>query len=190
MAGSRIMVEDAIADAFIDAFVARTKTLRVGDPFDAATEIGPIAFEAHNPRRAAEAAEGWRPMTKTDRRASGRPEGASAEPHGVNRDPERGSRLVLIQIELEGDEHVALLVEGQAHHLRQSQRRETEGGSFRGLVGNLARLEQAMDRLAAEDGEAGDTQPLRLLGIDVRHRLRVAYRGIVRIDHEAYAESL
>jgi 5-carboxymethyl-2-hydroxymuconic-semialdehyde dehydrogenase/aminomuconate-semialdehyde/2-hydroxymuconate-6-semialdehyde dehydrogenase len=50
MAGSRILVEDAIADRFIDAFVARTRNLRVGDPFDAGTEIGPIAFKAHYDR--------------------------------------------------------------------------------------------------------------------------------------------
>ncbi len=50
MAGSRILVEDAIADPFIEAFVARTRNLRVGDPFDAATEIGPIAFKAHYDR--------------------------------------------------------------------------------------------------------------------------------------------
>ncbi len=47
MAGSRILVEDAIADRFIDAFVARTRNLRVGDPFEPATEVGPIAFQAH-----------------------------------------------------------------------------------------------------------------------------------------------
>jgi 5-carboxymethyl-2-hydroxymuconic-semialdehyde dehydrogenase/aminomuconate-semialdehyde/2-hydroxymuconate-6-semialdehyde dehydrogenase len=50
MAGSRILVEDAIADRFIEAFVARTEKLRVGDPFEATTEIGPIAFKAHYDR--------------------------------------------------------------------------------------------------------------------------------------------
>lgn len=47
LAGSRILVEDAIADRFIDAFVSRTQNLRVGDPFAADTEIGPLAFKAH-----------------------------------------------------------------------------------------------------------------------------------------------
>ncbi len=50
MAGSRILVEASIADRFIEAFVARTLNLRVGDPFDATTEIGPIAFKAHYDR--------------------------------------------------------------------------------------------------------------------------------------------
>ena len=47
LAGSRILVERSIAPAFIDAFVARTAQLKIGDPMDAATEIGPLAFRAH-----------------------------------------------------------------------------------------------------------------------------------------------
>jgi len=47
LAGSRILVERSIAPAFIDAFIARTARLRIGDPMDAATEIGPLAFRAH-----------------------------------------------------------------------------------------------------------------------------------------------
>lgn len=47
LAGSRILVEDSIADAFIARFTARTRALKVGDPFDPASEIGPMAFAAH-----------------------------------------------------------------------------------------------------------------------------------------------
>ncbi len=47
LAGSRILVERSIADDFIDRFVARTKKLRIGDPMDPGTEIGPLAFRAH-----------------------------------------------------------------------------------------------------------------------------------------------
>jgi acyl-CoA reductase-like NAD-dependent aldehyde dehydrogenase len=47
LAGSRILVERSIARDFIDAFVARTSKLRIGDPMDPATEIGPLAFRAH-----------------------------------------------------------------------------------------------------------------------------------------------
>ncbi|MBC7522205.1 MAG: aldehyde dehydrogenase family protein [Sandarakinorhabdus sp.] len=50
LAGSRIMVDEAIADQFIDAFTRRTQALRIGDPFDPATEIGPMAFKAHYDR--------------------------------------------------------------------------------------------------------------------------------------------
>jgi acyl-CoA reductase-like NAD-dependent aldehyde dehydrogenase len=47
LAGSRILVERSIAKDFIAAFVARTRKLRIGDPMDPATEIGPLAFRAH-----------------------------------------------------------------------------------------------------------------------------------------------
>jgi acyl-CoA reductase-like NAD-dependent aldehyde dehydrogenase len=47
IAGSRILVHRAIADEFIGAFVARTGRLRVGDPLQASTEVGPLAYEAH-----------------------------------------------------------------------------------------------------------------------------------------------
>jgi acyl-CoA reductase-like NAD-dependent aldehyde dehydrogenase len=47
LAGSRILVERGIAKDFIAAFVERTKKLRIGDPMDPATEIGPLAFRAH-----------------------------------------------------------------------------------------------------------------------------------------------
>lgn len=50
LAGSRIMVDEKIADHFIEAFVQRTKALRIGDPFDLKTEIGPMAFKAHYDR--------------------------------------------------------------------------------------------------------------------------------------------
>ncbi|XUU60499.1 aldehyde dehydrogenase [Erythrobacter sp. HA6-11] len=50
LAGSRIMVEDAIADKFIDALVARVEKVKVGDPFTPGTELGPLAFKAHYDR--------------------------------------------------------------------------------------------------------------------------------------------
>ena len=50
LAGSRIMVEDSIADKFIDALVARVEKVKIGDPFAAGTELGPLAFKAHYDR--------------------------------------------------------------------------------------------------------------------------------------------
>lgn len=47
LAGARILVEDSIADEFIEKFVTRTRALRVGDPLDVSTEIGPLAFRQH-----------------------------------------------------------------------------------------------------------------------------------------------
>jgi len=47
LAGSRILLERAIADDFIDAFVERTRKLKIGAPMDPTTDIGPLAFRAH-----------------------------------------------------------------------------------------------------------------------------------------------
>lgn len=47
LAGSRILVQRSVLDAFLEAFVARTARLRIGSPLDAATEIGPLAFQGH-----------------------------------------------------------------------------------------------------------------------------------------------
>ena len=47
LAGTRLLVERPVADAFTDQFVRRSSQLRLGDPFAAATEIGPLAFAAH-----------------------------------------------------------------------------------------------------------------------------------------------
>jgi acyl-CoA reductase-like NAD-dependent aldehyde dehydrogenase len=47
LAGSRILVERAIADRFIPALTARVKALKVGPPDDPATEMGPLQNEPH-----------------------------------------------------------------------------------------------------------------------------------------------
>jgi len=50
LAGSRILVQRAVADRFIADFVARAKAIRIGDPMQTSTEIGPLAFAAHRDR--------------------------------------------------------------------------------------------------------------------------------------------
>lgn len=50
LAGSRILLERSIADAFIEQFVERTRRIRIGDPMDAATELGPLASASHRDR--------------------------------------------------------------------------------------------------------------------------------------------
>ena len=47
LCGSRLFVERPIYDEFLDRFVAATSRLRIGDPQDAATEIGALVSEAH-----------------------------------------------------------------------------------------------------------------------------------------------
>jgi succinate-semialdehyde dehydrogenase/glutarate-semialdehyde dehydrogenase len=46
IAAKRFIVSNQIYDRFVAEFAERMRSLRVGDPFDAATEIGPLATEA------------------------------------------------------------------------------------------------------------------------------------------------
>lgn len=50
LAGSRIFVERSIADDFISDFVNRARNIRVGDPTDINTELGPLASATHRDR--------------------------------------------------------------------------------------------------------------------------------------------
>ena len=50
LAGSRILVEDKIFEQFVNAFIERTKNIKVGDPLKNETEIGPIASKQHMER--------------------------------------------------------------------------------------------------------------------------------------------
>ncbi len=47
LAGSRLFVERAVYDRFLDRFVAAAEALRLGDPKDPATQLGPLASETH-----------------------------------------------------------------------------------------------------------------------------------------------
>ena len=49
-AGSRILVQREIADRFIEKFIERAGQIRVGDPLDPDTEMGPLANAAHYQR--------------------------------------------------------------------------------------------------------------------------------------------
>ncbi len=46
LCGSRILVEESLYERFLNDFVARTRTLRVGDPLDPDTDIGAIVSQA------------------------------------------------------------------------------------------------------------------------------------------------
>ncbi|HEY8704581.1 MAG TPA: aldehyde dehydrogenase family protein, partial [Gaiellaceae bacterium] len=48
--GSRLFVQRSIYAAFVDRLVARTKQLRVGDPLDPATHLGPLISEPQRNR--------------------------------------------------------------------------------------------------------------------------------------------
>ena len=74
MAGSRLFVQDAVHDEFVERLAARAEAIRLGDPLDPATEMGPVAFDEHlenvTGRIAAAQAEGARLVT-----GGGRPDG-------------------------------------------------------------------------------------------------------------------
>jgi (Z)-2-((N-methylformamido)methylene)-5-hydroxybutyrolactone dehydrogenase len=42
IAGSRLLVQDSIHDAFVEKLLAVARTARMGDPMDAATQVGPV----------------------------------------------------------------------------------------------------------------------------------------------------
>ncbi len=50
LAGSRILVQRAILDDFVERFAERSTAIRVGDPRDPATEIGPLCYREHYER--------------------------------------------------------------------------------------------------------------------------------------------
>ena len=49
-AGSRILVERSIHAKFVEAMVEKARTIRLGDPFDAATKMGPVVTAKHRER--------------------------------------------------------------------------------------------------------------------------------------------
>jgi len=69
LAGSRILVEESIAEEFIARFVKRAQRLRVGDPRDMTTEIGPVISKAQYDRVLSFAADAE--VLTGGRRASG-----------------------------------------------------------------------------------------------------------------------
>ncbi|MBP2437787.1 aldehyde dehydrogenase family protein [Microbacterium amylolyticum] len=46
-AGARLIVEDSIAERFVDALVTRARAIRLGGPFDEHAETGPLISAAH-----------------------------------------------------------------------------------------------------------------------------------------------
>ena len=50
IAGSRLMLHEKIADAFLDQFVPLAQSIRLGNPLDDATEMGPLTSAQHRER--------------------------------------------------------------------------------------------------------------------------------------------
>ncbi|NUG01943.1 aldehyde dehydrogenase family protein [Acinetobacter oleivorans] len=47
IAGSRLVLHEAIADEFLEKFIKLAESIRLGDPLDPETEMGPLTSEAH-----------------------------------------------------------------------------------------------------------------------------------------------
>jgi len=50
IAGSRLLLHESIAGAFLDAFLALARSIRLGDPLDRKTEMGPLTSRLHQDR--------------------------------------------------------------------------------------------------------------------------------------------
>ncbi|MBP0595446.1 aldehyde dehydrogenase family protein [Paraburkholderia sp. LEh10] len=50
IAGSRMIVHESIADEVLEKFVALSRTIRIGDPLDPSTEMGPLTSRQHRDR--------------------------------------------------------------------------------------------------------------------------------------------
>jgi betaine-aldehyde dehydrogenase len=50
IAGSRLMLHERIADEFLERFARLAKSIRVGNPLDASTEMGPLTSAVHRDR--------------------------------------------------------------------------------------------------------------------------------------------
>lgn len=50
IAGSRLVLHERIADEFLDRFVSLARSIRIGNPLDPNTEMGPLTSEQHRDR--------------------------------------------------------------------------------------------------------------------------------------------
>ncbi len=50
IAGSRLLLHEKIADAFLDAFLQLAQSIKLGDPLDPNTEMGPLTSRQHQER--------------------------------------------------------------------------------------------------------------------------------------------
>ncbi|WP_103380511.1 aldehyde dehydrogenase family protein [Pseudonocardia dioxanivorans] len=82
MCGSRVLVERSVHDEVIDRVVDRLRALRIGDPRDPATEMGPLCGPGQAERVARYIAAG-RAEGAVLRHGGGRPAGFEDHPHFV-----------------------------------------------------------------------------------------------------------
>jgi aldehyde dehydrogenase (NAD+) len=50
VAGSRLIIHESVKDAFLERFIALARSIRLGDPLDTETEMGPLTSKIHHER--------------------------------------------------------------------------------------------------------------------------------------------
>jgi aldehyde dehydrogenase (NAD+) len=50
IAGSRLIVHESVKDAFLERFIALARSIKLGDPLDTETEMGPLTSKLHHER--------------------------------------------------------------------------------------------------------------------------------------------
>ncbi|MGZ3365627.1 MAG: aldehyde dehydrogenase family protein [Caulobacteraceae bacterium] len=50
IAGSRLIIHESVKDAFLDRFIGLARSIRLGDPLDSETEMGPLTSKVHHER--------------------------------------------------------------------------------------------------------------------------------------------
>jgi acyl-CoA reductase-like NAD-dependent aldehyde dehydrogenase len=50
IAGSRLLLQESIADEFLERFITLARSIRLGDPLDSKTEMGPLTSALHRDR--------------------------------------------------------------------------------------------------------------------------------------------
>src|SRR6185437_12766455 len=50
IAGSRLIVHESVRDEFLDRSIALARSIRLGDPLDSETEMGPLTSRVHHER--------------------------------------------------------------------------------------------------------------------------------------------
>ena len=118
-AGSRILVERRIHDDFLEAVVAKARAIRLGDPLDRATRMGPLVTAAHRERVMGYVEQGRREGARLVL-GGGRPDGSLAR--GAYLEPTIfggvDPNMTIAQEEIFGPVVVVIPFEGEAEAVR------------------------------------------------------------------------
>ena len=104
-ARSRILVERSAYTEFVDAFSAATERVRMGDPLDEATEMGPMISEDQAGRRSSTSGSAPRRRAPDDRRRPRRRRRVVPHARGARRRRQLDARRSRGDLRPRGDRH-------------------------------------------------------------------------------------